>query len=48
LGDFFKIDVKEISSLPLLKIAAIIIFLSGGYFLVKRAVHRRGSEEAGK
>jgi uncharacterized membrane protein (DUF373 family) len=34
------LDVKEISSLSLLGIAAIIISLSVGYFLVKRSLHR--------
>ena len=42
------LDVKEISSLSLLGIAAIIIALSVGYFLVKRASHVRGSQDAGK
>jgi len=36
------LDVKEISSLSLLGIAAIIISLSVGYFLVKRIFHREG------
>jgi len=34
------LDVKEISSLSLLGIAAIIISLSIGYFLVKLTLHR--------
>jgi uncharacterized membrane protein (DUF373 family) len=42
------LDVKEISSLSLLGIGAIIISLSVGYFLVKRASHGRGSQDAGK
>jgi uncharacterized membrane protein (DUF373 family) len=42
------LDVKEISSLSLLGIAAIIISLSVGYFLVKRALYGRGSQDAGK
>ena len=42
------LDVKEISSLSLLGIAAIIISLSVGYFLVKRTSHGRGSQDAGK
>jgi len=36
------LDVKEISSLSLIGIAAIILFLSIGYFLVKRVL--RGKE----
>jgi uncharacterized membrane protein (DUF373 family) len=36
------LDVKEISSLSLLGIAAIIISLSVGYFLVKRSLRREG------
>jgi len=36
------LDVKEISSPSLLGIAAIIISLSVGYFLVKRSFHREG------
>jgi uncharacterized membrane protein (DUF373 family) len=36
------LDVKEISSLSLLGIAAIIISLSVGYFLVKRSLHGEG------
>jgi uncharacterized membrane protein (DUF373 family) len=35
------LDVKEISSLSLLGIAAIIISLSVGYFLVKRTFHSK-------
>ncbi len=34
------LDVKEISSLSLLGIAAMIIALSVGYFLVRRSPHR--------
>lgn len=36
------LDVKEISSLSLLGIAAIIISLAVGYFLVKRTLQRKG------
>jgi len=35
------LDVKEISSASLLGIAAIIISLSVGYYLVKRVFHRK-------
>ena len=42
------LDVKEISSLSLLGIAAIIIALSVGYFLVKRAFHGKGLQDPGK
>ena len=42
------LDVKEISSLSLVGIAAIIISLSVGYFLVKRTFHGRGSQDRGK
>jgi len=42
------LDVKEISSLSLLGIAAIIISLSVGYFLVKRTSHGSGSQDARK
>jgi uncharacterized membrane protein (DUF373 family) len=42
------LDVKEISSLSLLGIAAIIISLSVGYFLVKRAFHGKDSRDSGK
>jgi len=38
------LDVKEISSLSLVGIAAIIISLSVGYFLVKRSFHGNDSE----
>jgi uncharacterized membrane protein (DUF373 family) len=38
------LDVKEISSLSLIGIAAIIISLSVGYFLVKRIFNRGGSK----
>jgi uncharacterized membrane protein (DUF373 family) len=38
------LDVKEISSLSLLGIAAIIIALSVGYFLVKRTLHGRETQ----
>ena len=36
------LDIKEISSLSLLGIAAIIISLSVGYFLVNRTIRRGG------
>ena len=39
------LDIKEISSLSLLGIAAIIISLSLGYFLVKRTFQSKGSED---
>jgi uncharacterized membrane protein (DUF373 family) len=42
------LDVKEISSLSLLGIAAIIISLSIGYFLVKRTFPRKSSQDQGK
>jgi len=42
------LDVKEISSLSLLGIAAIIISLSVGYFLVKRTFHSKASRDAEK
>jgi uncharacterized membrane protein (DUF373 family) len=42
------LDVKEISSLSLLGIAAIIISLSVGFFLVRRALHGKGSQDPGK
>jgi len=42
------LDVKEISSLSLLGIGAIIISLSVGYFLVKRAFHGKGLQDPGK
>jgi uncharacterized membrane protein (DUF373 family) len=42
------LDVKEISSLSLLGIAAIIISLSVGYFLVKRTFHSKASQDAEK
>jgi uncharacterized membrane protein (DUF373 family) len=42
------LDVKEISSLSLLGIAAIIISLSVGYFLVKRTIHGKGLQDPGK
>ena len=42
------LDVKEISSLSLLGIAAIIISLSVGYFLVKRAFRGKDSQDPGK
>ncbi len=35
------LDVKELSSLSLMGIAAIIISLSVGYYLVKRVLHRK-------
>ena len=40
------LDVKEISSLSLLGIAAIIISLSVGFFLVRRAFHGKGSQDS--
>jgi len=39
------LDVKEISSASLLGIAAIIISLSVGYFLVKRTFHGKGVQD---
>jgi uncharacterized membrane protein (DUF373 family) len=42
------LDVKELSSLSLIGIAAIIISLSVGYFLVKRTFHRRDSQDLEK
>jgi uncharacterized membrane protein (DUF373 family) len=42
------LDVKEISSLSLLGIAAIIISLSVGYFLVKRTSQRKGLRDPEK
>jgi uncharacterized membrane protein (DUF373 family) len=42
------LDVKEISSLSLLGIAAIIISLSIGYFLVKRTFPGKSSQDQGK
>ena len=42
------LDIKEISSLSLLGIAAIIISLSVGYFLVKRAFHGKDSQHPEK
>jgi uncharacterized membrane protein (DUF373 family) len=42
------LDVKEISSLSLLGIAAIIISLSVGYILVKRTIHGKGLQDPGK
>ena len=42
------LDVKEISSLSLLGIAAIIISLSIGYFLVKRTIPGESSQDQGK
>jgi len=42
------LDVKEISSLSLLGIAAIIISLSVGYYLVKRVFHRKDQENPEK
>jgi len=35
------LDVKELSSLSLMGIAAIVISLSVGYYLVKRVFHRK-------
>ena len=42
------LDVKEISSLSLLGIAAIIISLSVGYFLVKRTSRGKGFQDPEK
>jgi len=42
------LDVKEISSLSLLGIAAIIISLSVGYFLVKRTFRGKDSKDLDK
>jgi len=42
------LDVKEIPSLSLLGIAAIILSLSFGYFLVKRTFPGRSSQDQGK
>jgi len=42
------LDVKELSSLSLIGIASIIISLSVGYFLVKRAFHGKGLKDPGK
>jgi uncharacterized membrane protein (DUF373 family) len=42
------LDVKEISSLSLLGIAAIIISLAVGYFLVKRTLQRKGLRDPEK
>lgn len=42
------LDVKEISSASLLGIAAIIISLSVGYFLVRRALHGKDSKDLDK
>jgi uncharacterized membrane protein (DUF373 family) len=42
------LDVKEIPSLSLLGIAAIIISLSFGYFLVKRTYPGKFSQDQGK
>jgi uncharacterized membrane protein (DUF373 family) len=42
------LDVKEISSLSLIGIASIIVSLSVGYFLVKRAFHGKNSQDSGK
>lgn len=42
------LDVKELSSLSLIGIASIIISLSVGYFLVKRAFHGIGLQDPGK
>ncbi len=39
------LDVKELSSLSLIGIASIIISLSIGYFLVKRAFHGKNSQD---
>jgi uncharacterized membrane protein (DUF373 family) len=42
------LDVKELSSLSLMGIAAIIISLSVGYYLVKRAFHGKDSQHPEK
>ena len=42
------LDVKELSSLSLIGIASIIISLSVGYFLVKRAFHGKDSQHPEK
>ena len=42
------LDVKEIPSASLLGIAAIIISLSVGYFLVRRAFHGKDSRDLNK
>jgi uncharacterized membrane protein (DUF373 family) len=42
------LDVKEIPSLSLLGIAAIILSLSFGYFLVKRTFPGKSSQDQGK
>ncbi len=42
------LDVKQLSSLSLIGIASIIISLSVGYFLVKRAFHGKGLKDPGK
>ena len=42
------LDVKEISSLSLMGIAAIIISLSVGYYLVKQVFHRKDQKNPGK
>jgi len=42
------LDVKEISSLSLIGIAAIIISLSVGYFLVKRSFQRKSLRDPEK
>ena len=42
------LDVKELSSLSLMGIAAIIISLSVGYYLVKRVFHRKDQKNPEK
>ncbi len=42
------LDVKDLSSLSLIGIASIIISLSIGYFLVKRAFHGKGLQDPKK
>lgn len=42
------LDVKEIPSVSLVGIAAIIISLSVGYFLVKRTLQKRGLQDPEK
>lgn len=42
------LDVKDLSSLSLIGIASIILSLSIGYFLVKRAFHGKGVQDPKK
>ena len=46
--DSLILDVKELSSLSLMGIAAIIISLSVGYYLVKRVFHVKDSRNPEK